>query len=40
MIDGKQVLEASDGEILKGQAGLMGNVPARFQDFLVTEFEK
>ena len=36
MIDGKQVLEASDGEILKVQAGLMGNVPARFQDFLVT----
>jgi rhamnogalacturonan endolyase len=36
MIDGKQVLEASVGEILKGQAGLMANVPARFQDFVVT----
>ena len=35
-VDGKQVLEASDGEILKGQVGLMANVPARFQDFVVT----
>ncbi|MEX2262805.1 MAG: hypothetical protein WD696_12690 [Bryobacteraceae bacterium] len=36
LIDGKPILEASDGEILKGQAGLMANVPARFQDFAVT----
>ncbi|MGH9629440.1 MAG: hypothetical protein ACRD7E_14055, partial [Bryobacteraceae bacterium] len=35
-IDGKQVLNGSDGEILKGQAGVMANVPARFQDFAVT----
>ena len=35
-VDGKQILEASDSEILKGQAGMMANVPARFQDFAVT----
>jgi hypothetical protein len=35
-IDGAPVLEASDSEILKGQAGLMANIPARFQDFAVT----
>jgi rhamnogalacturonan endolyase len=34
-IDGKQILEASDSELLKGSAGLMANVPARFQDFVV-----
>ncbi|MBK5290564.1 MAG: hypothetical protein JJE04_02585 [Acidobacteriia bacterium] len=38
-IDGKLVLEASDDEILKGQAGVMANVPARFQDFAVTAGE-
>jgi rhamnogalacturonan endolyase len=35
-IDGKSVLEASDSEILKGQVGLMANIPARFQEFAVT----
>jgi hypothetical protein len=35
-IDGKRVLEASDSGLLKGQAGLMANVPARFQEFAVT----
>jgi rhamnogalacturonan endolyase len=35
-IDGKQVLEASDPEILKGKAGLTANIPARFQEFRVS----
>jgi rhamnogalacturonan endolyase len=35
-IDGNLVLEASDSELLKGQAGVMANIPARFQDFAVT----
>ena len=35
-IDGKPVLEASDDGVLKGQAGLIGNRPARFTDFLVS----
>jgi hypothetical protein len=34
-LDGKQILEASDSEILSGQTGLMANVPARFRDFSV-----
>jgi len=32
-VDGKLVLEASDGERLTGKVGLVANVPARFQDF-------
>ncbi|MGH9674765.1 MAG: hypothetical protein ACRD44_16425, partial [Bryobacteraceae bacterium] len=36
LIDGRAVLEAADGEILKGETGVMANVPARFQDFAVT----
>ncbi len=35
-IDGKLVLEASDDEVLKGKTGVTANVPARFQDFLVS----
>ena len=35
-IDGKLVLEASDGEILKGKAGILANVPTRFTDFRVS----
>ena len=35
-VDGKQVLEASDGELVKGKAGVTANIPARFQDFRVT----
>lgn len=35
-IDGRLLLEASDSAILKGQAGLTGDRPARFQDFAVT----
>ncbi len=35
-IDGRQVLEASDSEILKGKAGLMAGGPARYEDFVVT----
>jgi len=35
-IDGKFLLEASDSEVTKGQAGLMANVPTRFQDFAIT----
>ncbi len=34
-IDDRKVLEASDGEIIKGKAGLTANIPARFQDFRV-----
>ncbi len=35
-IDGKLLLEASGGEILKGRIGLTANIPARFQDVRVT----
>ncbi len=35
-VDGKQVLEAADGEILKGRAGVTANIPARFQDFVIS----
>ena len=35
-IGGKQILDASDVELLKGEAGMMANIPARFQDFAVT----
>jgi hypothetical protein len=35
-VDGKQILEASDSEILTGKAGVTANIPARFQDFRVT----
>lgn len=34
--DGKLILEASDGEILTGKAGVTANIPARFMDFTVT----
>src|SRR5687767_15581280 len=34
-IDDRMVLEASDGEIVKGKVGLTANIPARFQDFRV-----
>ena len=34
-VDGKLILEASDGEILKGKAGVFADTPARFQDFRV-----
>jgi rhamnogalacturonan endolyase len=35
-IDGKLVLEANDGEILKGKAGITANFPTRFTDFVVS----
>ena len=35
-IDGKLILQASDGEILKGRVGLLASVPARFTDVSVT----
>ena len=35
-IDGKLVLEASDGEILRGRIGLTANVPTRFTGVVVT----
>lgn len=35
-IDGRLVLEASDGEMLKGRAGLAAETPARYQEFRVT----
>lgn len=39
-VDGKLILEASDGEILKGKAGITANIPARFQDFRVSASEE
>ena len=35
-IDGKLILEATDGEILKGRTGVTANIPARFRDFVVS----
>ena len=35
-VDGKLLVEASDGEVLRGKAGLVANVPARYQDFRIT----
>jgi rhamnogalacturonan endolyase len=35
-INGKVILEASDGEILKGKVGLLASVPARFTDAVAT----
>jgi hypothetical protein len=35
-VDGRLVLEASDGEIVSGKAGITANRPARFMDFSVT----
>jgi len=34
--DGKLVIEASDGDILGGRAGITANIPARFSDFVVS----
>ena len=36
-VDGKVLLEAEDGELLEGKAGLSANVPARFQAFAVRQ---
>ena len=36
LIDGNLVLEASDGELLKGKVGVTANIPARFMQFQVT----
>ncbi len=35
-INGKEILRASDNEILRGKAGVTGNIPTRFMDFSVT----
>ncbi len=35
-IDGKLILTADDGDLLRGKTGVTANVPARFQDFHVT----
>jgi hypothetical protein len=35
-IDGRLELTAEDGELLKGKAGVTANIPARFEEFLVT----
>jgi hypothetical protein len=35
-VDGKLVISADDGEILRGKAGLAANAPARFRNFRVT----
>jgi rhamnogalacturonan endolyase len=34
--DGKLVIEASDGDILGGRAGITANIPTRFTDFVVS----
>jgi rhamnogalacturonan endolyase len=34
--DGELVIEANDGDILSGRAGITANVPARFTDFVVS----
>jgi rhamnogalacturonan endolyase len=34
-IDGKLILTADDGELLKGKVGVTANIPARFQSFRV-----
>ena len=39
-IDGKLILSADDGELVRGKAGVTANVPARFQDFHVTAAEE
>ena len=35
-VDGKLLLQASDGEILRGKIGVTSNIPARFQDVRVS----
>jgi rhamnogalacturonan endolyase len=35
-VDGSLVIEATDSEILNGQAGISANIPARFTDFAVS----
>jgi rhamnogalacturonan endolyase len=35
-IDGKLVLEADDGELIKGKVGVTANIPTRFQQFRVS----
>ena len=32
-VDGRLLIEASDGELLRGKAGLVANIPARYQAF-------
>jgi hypothetical protein len=39
-IDGKLVLTAEDGELVRGKAGVTANIPARFQDFCVTASDR
>ncbi len=34
-VDGQLVLTASDGELVRGKAGVTANIPARFQDFRI-----
>ena len=38
-VDGKLLMEASDGEILKGKIGVTSNIPARFTDVRVSVSE-
>ena len=35
-IDGKLILTADDGELIRGKVGVTANIPARFRDFRVT----
>jgi rhamnogalacturonan endolyase len=35
-VDGKLILSADDGELLRGKVGLAANIPARFRDFRVS----
>ena len=35
-VDGRKLLEIGDSELTAGKAGVSANIPARFQDFVVT----
>src|SRR3954447_12015931 len=35
-VDGKKLLEVTDGELIKGKVGVAAQIPARYQDFHVT----
>jgi hypothetical protein len=38
-VDGKLLLSADDGELIRGKVGVTANIPARFQDFRVAATE-
>jgi rhamnogalacturonan endolyase len=39
-VDGKLILAADDGELVRGKVGVTANIPARFQDFRVGTTEE